>query len=183
MAKKGVIALSQEIESKKILELQDRIDTNSRLLDDIVNRLVSEYCKPLDDYVAFIKSVLEDTNNPPTDLELDDFILNLPVLLYFTGEALESLGIREDIAKAIRQELYNKAFDNATGTIADKTAEAELAVQNEQITQITYQRAYRKVKLRMEAGYELLQSIKKVITRRGQEYEMSRIDPARIGGQ
>ncbi|HUM45264.1 MAG TPA: hypothetical protein PKI14_20145, partial [Fervidobacterium sp.] len=59
----------------------------------------------------------------------------------------------------------------------------ELAVQNEQITQIAYQRAYRKVKLRMEAAYELLQSVKKVITRRTQEYEMSKIDPARIGGQ
>ena len=183
MSKKSVIALSHEIESKKILELQNRIDDNSKLLDEIVNKLVLEYCKPLDDYVAFIKSILDDTSNPPTDLELDDFILNLPVLLYFTGEAQESLGIREDIAKAIRQELYNKAFDNATGTIADKTAEAELAVQNEQITQIAYQRAYRKVKLRMEAGYELHQSVEKVITRRGQEYEMTRIDTARIGGQ
>lgn len=183
MSKKGVIALSHEIESKKILELQDRIDTNAQLLDDIIGRLVQEYCKPLDEYVAFIKGILDDPENPPTDVELDDFTLNLPVLLYFTGEAQESLGVREDIAKAIRLELYNQAFDNASGTIADKTAEAELAVQNEQITQIAYQRAYRKVKLRMEAGYELLQSVKKVITRRGQEYEMSRIDPARIGGQ
>ena len=183
MSKKSVIALSHEIESKKILELQNRIDDNSKLLDEIVNKLVLEYCKPLDDYVAFIKSILDDTSNPPTDLELDDFILNLPVLLYFTGEALESLGIREDIAKAIRQELYNQAFDNATGTIADKTAEAELAVQNEQITQIAYQRAYRKVKLRMEAGYEILQSVKKVIGRREKAYELTKIDPARIGGQ
>jgi len=183
LSKKSVIALSQEIEAKKILELQDKIDTNAQLLDEVVNRLVSEYCKPLDDYVTFIKSILDDPSQPPTDLELDDFILNLPVLLYFTGEAQESLGVREDIAKAIRLELYNQVFDNASGTIADKTAEAELAVQNEQITQIAYQRAYRKVKLRMEAAYELLQSVKKVITRRGQEYEMSRIDPARIGGQ
>ncbi len=130
----------------------------------------------------FIKNILDDEISPPTDQELDDFTLNLPVLLYFTGEAQESLGIKEDVSKAVRQELYNEIFDKSTGTIADKTASAELATQNEYITQVAYQRAYKKVKLRMEAGYETLQSVKKVITRRGQEYELSRITPDRIGG-
>lgn len=176
-------ALSGEIEVGKVRQLQKRIDSNSDIVDSIVNKLVSDYCQPLDDYMVFIKSLLDDTTNPPTDRELDDFTLNLPVLLYFTGEAQEALGVKEDVARAVKQELYNEVFDKATGTIADKTASAELATQNEYIAHIAYQRAYKKIKLRMEAGYETLQSIKKVITRRGQEYELARIDPGRIGGK
>jgi len=183
MAKGNEIALSGEINVGKIRQLQKRIDANSDIVNSIVDRLVSDYCKPLDEYMEFIRNILNDTANPPTDQELDDFILNLPVLLYFTGEAQEALGIKEDVAKAIKQELYNEIYDKSTGTIADKTAAAELATQNEYIAHIAYQRAYKKVKLRMEAANEMLQSVKKVISRRMVEYEVARVDPGRIGGQ
>jgi len=182
MAKGNEIALSGEIEVGKIRQLQKRIDANSDIVNSIVNRLVSDYCKPLDEYMEFIRNILNDTANPPTDRELDDFTLNIPVLLYFTGEAQEALGVKEDVAKAIKQELYNEIYDKSTGTIADKTAAAELATQNEYIAHIAYQRAYKKIKLRMEAANEMLQSVKKVISRRMVEYEVARVDPGRIGG-
>ena len=183
MAKGNEAALSGEIEVGKVRQLQKRIDANSDIVDGIVNRLVSDYCKPLDDYMNFIKGILDDMVNPPNDRELDDFTLNIPVLLYFTGEAQEALGVKEDVAKAIKQELYNEIYDKSTGTIADKTAAAELATQNEYIAHIAYQRAYKKIKLRMEAANETLQSIKKVISRRMVEYEVARVDSGRIGGQ
>ena len=176
-------ALGGEIDVNKVRQLQRRINTNSELIDSIVDRLVSGYCEQLDEYMKYIKNILADTNNPPTDRELDDFTLNIPVLLYFAGEGQESLGIKEDVAKAVKQELYNEVFDNATGTIADKTATAELATQNEYITHIAYNRAYKKIKLRCEAANETLQSVKKIISRRMQEYEVTRVSPARIGGE
>lgn len=183
MAKISESALSGDIEVSKVRGLQKRIDTNSDLVESIVNRLVSEYCSSLDEYMQFIRNILNDPANPPTDRELDDFALNIPVLIYFTGEAQEALGIKEDVAKAIKQELYNEVYDSASGTIADKTASAELATQSEYIAHIAYQRAYKKVKLRMEAANETLQSVKKIISRRMVEYEVARVDPGRIGGQ
>ena len=184
MAKKiSESALSGNINAGKVRSLQKRIDENSDLVNSIVNRLVSEYCRSLDEYMQFIRNILNDTANPPTDRELDDFALNIPVLIYFTGEAQEALGIKEDVAKAVKQELYNEVYDKATGTIADKSAAAELATQNEYIAHIAYQRAYKKVKLRMEAANETLQSIKKIISRRMVEYEVARVDPGRVGGQ
>lgn len=183
MAKISESALSAEIQVGKVRSLQKRIDNNSDLVDTIVNRLVSDYCRPLDDYMQFIRNILNDPANPPSDRELDDFALNIPVLLYFTGEAQESLGVREDVAKAVKQELYNEIYDRSSGTIADKTAAAELATQNEYIAHIAYQRAYKKVKLRMEAANETLQSIKKIISRRMVEYEVARVDPGRVGGR
>lgn len=184
MAKKDTgLALTGEIDARKVTAIQDRVDENSQLIEEIVNKLVSDYCKPLDDYMAFVQQLVSDENNPPTDAELDDFTLNLPVLLYFTGEAQEALGIKEDIAKAIRQEIYSESFNMATGTVGDKTSVAELSAQSETLVWIAYQRAYKKVKLRMEAANEMLQSVKKVISRRMVEYEIGRVDPSRIGGE
>lgn len=175
-------ALTGEIDVNKIAELQTRIDDNGDIINNIVNTLVDDYCRELDNYICFIKDILE-SDTPPTDTELDDFALNIPVRLYFAGEGQESLGVKEDIAKAVKQELYNAAFDSATGTIADKTAVAELAIQNETITHIAYSRAYKKIKARCEMANEVLQSVKKVITRRTTEYEMTRVTPERIGGR
>ncbi len=177
------IALAAEVDVALVRQLQNRINSNGDVINGIVDKLVGDYCKPLDDYMAFIKSILDDDTKPPTDQELDDFTLNLPALLYFTGEAQEALGVREDIAKAVKQELYSNAYELASGTVGDKTAAAELATQNEYIAHIAYQRAYKKVKLRMESANEMLQSVKKVISRRMVEYEISRVDPARIGGR
>lgn len=180
MAKENEVALSRRAEVGQVRALQRQVETNSEVVDAIVNRLVSQYCQPLDDYMGLIREILNDENNPPTNEELDRFTLNLPVLLYFTGEAQESLGIRGDVAEAIKQELYNEAYNQAAGTIGDKTAAAELATQNEFIAQIGYQRAYKKIKLRMEMASEMLQSVKKVISRRMQEYDLSKVDDGRF---
>lgn len=180
---RGELAMSSRVNLGAVRTLQRDIDSNSDVIDAIVNRLVGEYCSQLDDYMAHIKMILDDTNNPPTDQELDEITLKLPVLLYFTGEAQEALGIHEDVAKAMKQENFNEVYNTATGTIGDKTAAAELATQNEFIAHIGYQRAYKKVKLRMELANEMLQSVKKVMSRRMQEYDLTRIAPERIGGR
>lgn len=172
--------LAKEIDIDKIHQLQNRIDRNSDLIDEIVTNLVNDYCKQLDDYVKFIQSVLQDIEHPPSDLELDDFVMNLPVLLYFTGEGMESLGIKEDTSKAVKMEKYNQIYNQVKGTIADKTALAETESQAEMITNMAYSRAYKKIKLRLDLGNELLQSIKKVITRRTSEYELGKVDQGRF---
>lgn len=178
----GHMSVDEELDFGKIRKLQKRVGNNAQLIENIVDRLVTEYCGSLDEYMHKIKVILADTHNPPTSQELDDFALNIPVLLYFAGSAQESLGIKEDIAKAIKQEVYNEVYDKAEGTIADKTAVAELATQSEYITHTAYTRAYKKVKLRIEAASETLQSVKKVISRRMAESNIVGMDPGRTGG-
>ena len=174
MAKKNNMAVSGEIDLDDIANIIGKVETNGAVINEIVNKLVAEYCKSLDEDMDFVKTLVEDEDNPPTDRELDDFTLNIPVLLYFTGEAQETLGVKEDIANAVRMELFNEAFDNATGTVADKTAAAGLASQSEYIVHVVYQRAYKKMKLKMEAAGETLNSVKKIITRRISEMDLSR---------
>lgn len=176
-------ALSAEIDDTQVRMLQRRIDKNSEILNKIVDKLVSQYCSQLDDYVRLIKTALQDERNPPSDYELDQWVMEIPVLLYFAGEGQEALGIKEDVAKAVRMELYNETRMDSKGTVADKDSAAEIATQNEFLTHVAYQRAYKKIKLRMELGNELLQSIKKVISRRMSEYELGRVDPQRVAGK
>ena len=152
--------------------IMQKVDNISDTIKEISDKLVTKYCDDLDDLMIDIKSIL--TNDTMTDSYLETSILDLANTLYFTGSAQEDLGIKEDICKAIRQEVYSKEREQATGkTVADKTAQAELIAQAETMTLSIYSRAYKKVKLRMDAGYEMLNSLKKVMNKRITEMELS----------
>lgn len=153
--------------------IMKNVDSISGTIKEISDRLVNNYCKDLNDLMSTIRKELQD-NGEMTDKELEFHILDLANTLYFTGSAQEDLGIKEDTCKAIRQEVYSKAREQATGkTVVDKTAQAELIAQAETMTLVIYSRAYKKVKLRMDAGYEMLNSLKKVMNKRIAEMELS----------
>ena len=159
-----------------LTKIQENIESNAGALDRIVDEIISPYCRDLDKYVRFIKDCLKDGENPPTNEELDDFCMNLSTYIYFAGGTCEYLGIRDDIAKAVYKEMYHTARANqSSGTVADKDSLAELASQEEYIVSAAYNRAYRCMKTKVENAQELLQSCKKVLSRRMQEYETTRI--------
>jgi hypothetical protein len=160
-------------ESKTTESIMKNVDNISDTIKEISDKLVNKYCKDLNDLMSVIREELQ-SNREITDEELEFHILDLANTLYFTGSAQEDLGIKEDTCKAIRQEVYSKAREQATGkTVADKTAQAELIAQAETMTLAIYSRAYKKVKLRMDAGYEMLNSLKKVMNKRITEMELS----------
>ena len=147
--------------------IMKNVDNISDTIKEISDKLVTKYCEDLDNIMSELRQEI-------TSKEIDNYILELANILYFTGSAQEDLGIKEDTCKAIRQEVYSKAREQATGkTVADKTAQAELVAQAETMTLAIYSRAYKKVKLRMDAGYEMLNSLKKVMNKRITEMELS----------
>ena len=152
--------------------IMNKVDNTSDMIKDISDNLVEKYCRSLDTEMAIIRLELKE-NNSLTDDTLEKHILELANILYFTGSAQEDLGIKEDTCKAIRQEVYSRAREEATGTVADKTAKAELISQQETVVLSIYSRAYKKVKIRMDAGYEMLNSLKKVMNKRITEMELS----------
>lgn len=153
--------------------IMTKVDSISDTITEISEKLVNNYCKDLDDLMSIVREQLQDKGGI-TDEELEFLIMDLANILYFTGSAQEDLGIKEDTCKAIRQEVYSKAREQATGkTVADKTAQAELIVQAETMTLAIYSRAYKKVKLKMDSGYEMLNSLKKVMNKRIAEMELS----------
>lgn len=160
----------------EIIDIRGRVENNSAKIDEIVNDIINPYVKDLDAYVLFIKDCLKDGENPPTDAELDDFCLNLATFIYFAGGMCEQLGIRDDISRAIYKEMYHNArASQSVGTVADKDSLAELASQQEQLTNICFSRAYKTVKSKVENAQELLSAVKKVSSRRMQEFSLTHI--------
>ena len=163
-----------EMGIKKINELKDKIEGNSRQVNEIIDTIIKPYCKDLDKYVAFIRDCLKDGENPPTDMELEDFCLNLSTYIYFAGSMVEQLGIRDDISKAVYKEMYHTSRASIDkGTVADKDSLAELASQEEYITNVCFNRAFKIMKSKVENAQELLSSCKKALTRRIGEYSVS----------
>ena len=170
------IEVQQETQDDVIHQIMQKVEDNSAKIEKLVDELVNKYCYQLDDLITSFKRILHDKDNPATEEELDEICLKLPTYLYFIGEAQERFGIKEDIAKSIKMELYNEVHQRTRGTIADKQAASESATLEEEIVYKAYQRSYKRIKQKLEAAYELLTSIKKVISRRMGEAELSNVD-------
>lgn len=170
--------MTYDIEDKReqVKEIQSRIELNANKLDEIVNSIINPYVQDLDKYIDFVSKIIKDDTNPPTAQELDDFCLNLSVYLYYASGMQERLGVKDDIARAIYQEMYHSSRDKIEkGTVQDKDSLAALASQQEYLTSVLYKRAYNIVKAKVSAGQELLSSVKKIISRRMSEMELTRI--------
>ena len=168
--------IQQETQDDIIHKIMKKVEDNSEKIEKLVDELVNKYCYQLDDLITSFKRILHDKDNPATEEELDEICLKLPTYLYFIGEAQERFGIKEDIAKSVKMELYNEVHQRTKGTIADKQAASEAATLEEEIVYKAYQRSYKRIKQKLEAAYELLTSIKKVISRRMGEAELSNVD-------
>ena len=168
--------MGDTVKRDKVAEIRKKVEEDSKAISEIVNDIIKPYCEDLDKYVEFIRSVLKDGENPATAQELDDFCMNLSVLIYYAGAMQEQLGIKDDISKAIYKEMYHSCRDTIEkGTVADKDSLAELASQQEYLTSVCYKRAYSVMKAKVGAAQELLASCKKIISRRITELELTKI--------
>ena len=155
-------------------ELLDKVEENSAEIDKTVNDIIERYSGELDDYTSFIMGILKDDKQPPTDAELDDFIMRLSTLIYFTSVGAEQMGIRDDLSSSAYKEAYNVARSmQKSGTVADKNTQAELDAMTEKVVSIVYNKAYRILKAKVESAQEVLSSCKKVLSRRMAEYNLS----------
>ena len=158
----------------EIAKVQNTIEVDSKKIDEVVNLIIQPYCKDLDRYVKFIADCLKDGENPPTTSELEDFCMNLSTQIYFAGGLCENLGVRDDIAKALYKEQYHSSRNSLQkGTVADKDSMATLQSQNELIVSMSYTRAYKTMKAKVDAAQELLSSCKKVLSHRIQEEQLT----------
>lgn len=166
-------ALASNVDMEKVHQNNDRVESLTVVVREMVRGIVDEVCKDLDTYMEQIDEILCDKDSPVSDEELEDFTLNLPSLLYLVSSRREDLKIKEDVARAVHKDVYNRVREKSQGTVADKDTAADLAAQSEAITVIVLQRAGSTVKAREEAAWEMLNSVKKVLTRRTAELELS----------
>lgn len=157
-------------------ELLECVESNAGELEKTVNAIIEPYVSELDDYMKFVRGILRDDEKPPTDLELDDFIMNLSTMLYFASTGAEQMGIRDDLSKVAYKEAYNTARSLLDkGTVADKNTQAELDALSDHIVNVVYNKCYKIMKAKVESAQEVLASVKKVISRRCSELETTRM--------
>lgn len=144
-------------------QIEKSIVSKSKEVEYITLGVVNKFTGQLDELHQEIKQKL--VSKDYTIDELEHWALILPVFSYELGERQEVVGIREDMAKMVREEVFNRAFLDADGSVQAKKSEAEIQSTLEQLYQTAYARAYRIIKSKNEATQEIINSIKKVLTR------------------
>lgn len=167
------------VDEEKTQDIMNSVQEDSEYVQNLVDRLVQDCCGTLDEYIQYVKTLL---NSEVSNQDLEDIVLTIPSLLYFVGEQQEQLGIRHDVAKSNRNILYNKIFMETAGTVGAKKSVAELQLVSEDIVTMVYDRAYGIIKTKVEFATEILQSAKKIISRRMSESDISKSSPNYMRG-
>lgn len=158
--------------------MQD-IDKNSEYIEELVNTLVNKCCDKLDSYIDYVKTIMSDSSCEVSNKELDDIIMTIPTMLYYVGSQQEKLGIKRDVAKSVRSQMYNQIYMELTGTATDKKVQAESKLFDETMVTTIYSTAFDIIKSKVDSAFEILQSAKKVVSRRMSESELSKVTPNR----
>lgn len=169
------------VDENKVSELLSNVDKNVKYFNDITDKVTKSYTEHLDKLMKTFYLDHRKLKDYSTD-ELERLYLDLTNLLYFMGDRLEQLGINSDVSKATKQEVYNKAYLNNQikdvdkknkTTISENQAVAEESSKYETVVNSIYERAYRIVKFKIDAGYEMVHTISKVLSKRMKEVDLS----------
>lgn len=172
------------IDINKVNDLLNDTHSNVETFESVSNNVVSQYTQSLDSVMQNLYRDVIMIDNAPTEL-LEKYFLELTSTLYFCGEKLEHLGVYDDMSKSAMKEVYNEAYLNnqmqSVGTknkttVAENQAVAEGAAIYHTAVNSIYSRSYKIFKYKIDAGYEMVKTLSKIISRRMQEMQLSSPD-------
>ena len=166
----------------------DAIEESSNIILNISNNILKSYTQHLDDLMQDLYSKVANPSTNISDTDLERYYLELTNLVYFMGEKLETVGVKDDISRAAAKEMYNKSYlDTAKSpaavignsgkatklTVSEITAIAESAAINEQVINMIFSRVYKQIKFKVDAAFEMIGTLRKIISKRMQEQQLS----------
>lgn len=149
-------------------------DQNTIDMEAIVHRIVDEKTKDVTSIIHKIRALLKDETTELSDLEIDDILLQLPIVLYDSMEEQEFIGLELDMANQVHKEAYSEAYKLARGTIPERQSIADLKTRAEQLEKILFDRSYKMIKQKFEMAIETLNAVKKVQVARQQRYDLNK---------
>lgn len=165
-----------------LLNDKDILEKSSEYCSEILKLLVEECSRDLDSYVDQIRdnftniAIVDDST-------LDNIILNIPLLIYYTNAKLERLGLKDDLSTIERKKKLRDFFDSLDSDIIKNKSErlqiSELNTTDAEILSNIYTRAYKTVKSNIDTAYELLASCKKIMSRRIEQLKVLNSDTCR----
>ena len=154
------------------IDFINRVETRSEPIEKAVNNIVKRHIGELDKVIANIRGWLKDETTILSDQEIDDILLQLPIILYDITDDQELVGLQSDFSAQVYKEAYNEAYKLARGTISDKTSVAELNSMIHKLDSEIYDRAYKTIKQKISMAIETLNAVKRVQDSRMQRYNM-----------
>lgn len=152
----------------KMRQLKVKVEQESVQVINLVDSLVNKYGRELEESIDEVRDLLKQ-DRPLENEELETIVMQIPVYMYYAIEGLEKLGVEGDNAKAVRKEVFNSIYIDTPGTIEDKTKNAELATMPEYYVEQAFQRAYRKLKEKIEKAEHVYSGAKKILDKRTNE--------------
>lgn len=146
----------------------------TRDMEDVIRSIVESKTKDISIIIHKIQMLLKDNTQELTDAEIDDILLQLPIVLYDSMEEQEIVGMQSDMANQVYKQAQSEAYKMARGTISDKNAAADIQTRQEQLEKILFDRSYKIIKQKFEMALETLNAVKKVQSSRQQRYDLSK---------
>ena len=171
------------IDKQKLEQINSSINEYADTIKSYSNDIVGTHTKVLDEIMKDIKNQIVDAIQVDDNL-LEHYFVELTNALYFIGSKIEELGIYDDISKLNFKVAYNQAYsDNQVKdvgntkkqTVADNQMAGENGSINEQIMNIVYSRSFKIIKTKIDAGYEMVRTLSKIISSRQQEKQLTMI--------
>ncbi len=172
--------LLTNIESEKMEEVVNTTEENVVYFTNISDELVKQYTSDMD---QLMKDLYVDCiQNDASDKILEKYLLELNNMLYFLGTKLETVGIKEDLSRIAAKESYNDAYlknrlkdaeNRNKTTVAELTALAEDSSRYETVLNSLYSRVYKQIRFKMDAGYDMVNTLRKIISKRMQDQSLS----------
>lgn len=150
-----------------------------------LREIIDGILEPLKGYDQFIdetdQKFIANGSNITTQ-ELCDILMSLSMELYYLNTFVENLSFSVDIAKAKKNDEYTSRFielSDYKSSIAQKQAFVENLIIADELTFLCYQNAYKIAKGKLEKGYEIVNSIKKILNIREQELQLTNVTQGR----
>ena len=154
-----------------------KISEFDQQMDDVletVNTIAITYTKQLDTCIEEVKELLKNKDDLTIE-QLNYYISYIPVLLYELTDKIQDLGVKTDAARMQRKQMFNEIYDKQEhGTVAQKTAVAQMGSNSEQMIEDVFNRVYKKCEDKVEMAIMLHGSLKKILQWRVSELEVTR---------
>ena len=168
------------INNKDLNDIDTEIQAMSEDYTSLSNSIIASYTSDLDSLIQSIYFNIRKDNYSDQDLEKQ--ALDLSATLYFVSVRIEEAGVLEDLSKMLKQEQYNKSYldtqlkavkDNIKISVAQTQALAEEKSKHHTMMNAIYSHVVKAVKGKIDSAYELLSTMKKIISKRMSDAQLS----------
>ena len=170
------------MDTNKLNESLDKVTSDAEQITDILDGIVDEYSKDLDELMSEIQTnIIMD--NCPAIVTIEKYFFELSNCLYRMCERVERLGVFDSISKSKAQETYNMKYlehqssnmgrpGTKKPTVAESTAEAEMTSLYDKTVNDIYSKAYKILKNKISAAETMVSTLSKILSHRIQESNM-----------